>query len=104
MNEEIFTLKMLYLDDIRYPQETANYMSPVELRPYYRQCQIDIVRNYNEFCEYLTHNEMPDIVSLDHDLSDEHYSQSMYESAEAYNKYAESFTEKTGYDCAKFLI
>ena len=104
MNEEIFTLKMLFLDDIRYPQDAANYIHPVELRPYYRQCQVDIVRNYKEFVEYFKYNEMPDIISFDHDLADQHYAP--MDQWEKYDEWAaqQHFKEETGYDCAKFLI
>lgn len=41
----------------------------------------DIVRSYEEFVEYIFANGIPDFISFDHDLG----------------------TEKTGYDCAKFL-
>jgi len=87
-------LKALWLDDIRIPTEVLEgYEDWV------------IVKNYNEFVNYIINNGMPDIISMDHDLHDEHI-----------NDYAEQFTkmgwqspkyneyiEKTGLDCAKFI-
>ena len=48
---------------------------------------------------------MPELISFDHDLADEHYNtDAMYDSEDAYNKLYDSFREKTGYECAKWLI
>jgi len=41
-----------------------------------------LVENYVEFTEYITQNGLPDFISFDHDLGE----------------------EKTGYDCAKWLV
>ena len=40
---------------------------------------------------------MPDVISFDHDLGDEHYTNNS-------NINYSEFKEKTGYDCAKWLI
>ena len=65
-----------------------------------------IVRNYDEFVKTITENGVPVILSFDHDLADEHYRPSMYDKDEHYTGYYTdgTFKEKTGYECAKWLI
>ena len=75
----------LFLDDTREPHKF--------LKDYIRAWVV--VRTYNEFCRTITERGLPGFISYDHDLADEHYVQSV-----DYSK----FKEKTGYDCAKFLI
>ena len=90
----------LFLDDIRIPRDAFNYTGFV---PFNTEEWV-IVRSYDEFVNYITENGMPKFIAFDHDLADEHYSPSMID-PEKYNKYyTEKFTEKTGYDCAKWLI
>jgi len=59
-------LKKLYLDDIRNPKSDGWV----------------VVRNYEEFVQYIDQNGLPDEISFDHDLGED---------------------VKTGYDCAKWL-
>jgi len=59
-------LKKLYLDDIRNPKSDGWI----------------VVRNYEEFVQYIDKNGLPDEISFDHDLGED---------------------VKTGYDCAKWL-
>ena len=96
----------LFLDDIRHPYDVAKYIYPTELIPLYTKEKWKIVRNYNEFVKCITKNGIPLIVSFDHDLSDEHYRESMYAPDGRYNKYYTdgTFKEKTGYCCAKWFI
>ena len=47
--------------------------------------------DYNEFCKIITKYGMPYFISFDHDLGDKQY----------YGLYD---NEKTGYDCAKWLV
>jgi hypothetical protein len=61
------------------------------------------VRSYDEFVKYITENGLPEAISFDHDLADEHYDPDMYGS-ETYNKLYDNFVFKTGYDCAKWMI
>lgn len=77
----------LYLDDVRTPTEKGWV----------------IVRSYQEFKEYLDNNDMPDIISFDHDLAAEHYHNDMYKGQKEYSKLYAKFSEKTGMDCAKYL-
>ena len=96
-------MKRLFLDDIRTPHDCVSYMKPIDLRYMYEDDNWDIVRTYDDFVGYIEHFGLPDLISFDHDLADEHYSQSMYDGEFAYNKQYETFKEKTGYDCAKWL-
>src|SRR5574344_209358 len=63
--------KLLWLDDFRNPAEYIN-----------GDYDIIWVKNYDDFCSYITQNGLPEIVCFDHDLGE----------------------EKTGYDCAKFVV
>jgi hypothetical protein len=51
---------ILYLDDERTPFDS----------------RIDVVRNFDGFVAYITTKGVPDLISFDHDLSSEHYTQS----------------------------
>ena len=92
-------MKRLFLDDIRNPIDCTKYMTPSDI--YFGDW--DIVRNYDEFVNYIKVNGIPDIISFDHDLADEHYDPSMYYLTPTYNEKYETFREKTGYDCVKFM-
>jgi hypothetical protein len=94
----------LFLDDIRIPSDVSLYVSNPNLKKFYSESEFDIVRSYKEFVDYIIDNGVPDLISFDHDLADEHYDPSMYLGPEVYNKNYDSFKEKTGLDCAKFLI
>jgi len=82
--------KFLFLDDYRVPNDVKWVKLP--------KCDNwDIVRNYDEFTDYIKKNGKPNFVAYDHDLADVHYTKSDFID---YNNYK----EKTGYDCAKFLV
>lgn len=83
----------LFLDDIRIPKDAIGLVSS-NLNQFYWEKDWIIVRNYYEFCNYIQKFGLPDFISFDHDLADEHYmdvDNSEYE-------------EKTGYECAKWLV
>ena len=85
----------LYLDD----QRTPTVDPPTGYNPWY------IVRNYDEFKEWINKHGMPDYVSFDHDLAQEHMSD--YFKYQAHGIAAinyNDFKEKTGLDCAKYMI
>lgn len=84
----------LFLDDIRYPETAFNYMK--DLR--YLQSEWIIVRNYDEFKCVIDNRGIPEIVSYDHDLAEEHYEPSTWSDDTV------EYREKTGLDCAKYLI
>ncbi len=84
----------LFLDDIRVPEDVTWIKLP--------KVEWVVVRNYDEFIAKIWNDGIPSFVTYDHDLSDQHY-QTITESNQGridYNKYR----EKTGYECAKFLI
>lgn len=84
--------KKLFLDDYRIPLNVYSYTkNQIYLLDW------DVVTNYDEFVNYITNNEIPEVISFDHDLGDEHYTNNP-------NIDYSSFKEKTGYDCAKWLI
>lgn len=80
----------LFLDDFREPEDAFNHTN----NQLYLIGWV-IVRNYDEFVKTIEEKGIPEMMSLDHDLADEHY-----ESQQEYSEYK----EKTGYDCAKWLI
>jgi len=92
----------LFLDDIRVPFDCLSYMKP-NVKHIYEDEDWNVVRTYDDFVGYIDHFGLPDLISFDHDLADEHYSPEMHNGKNQYNKLYDSFKEKTGYDCAKWL-
>lgn len=80
----------LYLDDIRIPTEG----------------EWEVVRNYDEFVAHIKLNglENYEVISLDHDLGEtamqEYYTNTKPNFSLDYN----NIKEKTGLDCARFLV
>ena len=80
----------LYLDDLRTPNNS----------------EWQIVRNYDEFVDHILKNglENYEVISLDHDLGDsamQEYFNNVYPNNKLdYN----NIKEKTGFDCAKWLV
>ena len=101
-------MKKLFLDDIRIPKDAIGLIDP-KLNQFYFASDWTIVRSYGEFIDYITSNGVPHFVSFDHDLSDEHYNDLLSDKNWAKNdsdiklKY-EDYKEKTGYECAKWLV
>ena len=86
---------LLWLDDLR---------NPVIWAKDYSGYKIIWVKSYNDFIKYISEHGIPDIISFDHDLDEEHY-QMIFNLLKPnfkipYNK----FKEKSGYDCALWLI
>lgn len=81
----------LFLDDFRYPKDAFNYTK----NTVYLKEQWVIVRSYEEFVKCLNENGLPVICSYDHDLAESHYNPDILQ---------ENYTEKTGYECAKFMV
>lgn len=86
--------KALYLDDRRVPTTTIPGYEPWV-----------VVKNYDEFVEYIMINGIPDFVSFDHDLGDEHYLdyQTQVSTMGWQSPDYEAYKEKTGVSCAIFL-
>lgn len=94
---------LLWLDDNRDPigHPYINYFWPNYVG---KNEEIIWVKNYNEFITWIKENGMPSRISFDHDLADEHYApEHRYGD---YNVWAseQEFKEKTGMDCAKWLV
>jgi len=62
-----------------------------------------IVRNYNDFVETILRDGMPEIISFDHDLADEHYKEFFTTQDERREIDYSKLSERTGYHCAKWL-
>jgi hypothetical protein len=98
-------MRKLFLDDIRQVRDACYYV--INPKIYWEEEDWDIVRNYDEFIDYIQKNEMPALISFDHDLADFHYDYKPedYENLseeEMISKFGSM--EKTGLDCAKWLV
>ena len=83
-------MKRIYLDDVRTPVD-GDWI---------------VVRNYDEFVAKVTEIglENIDMISLDHDLGDTAMKE-WYENVSVnYQLNYDNIEEKTGYDCAKWLV
>lgn len=81
-------MKRLYLDDKRIPLKELEFI---------------VVRNYNEFVDYIQTEGVPDLISFDHDLADEHVEDYLQDPVDGKLNY-DTYQEKTGYDAAKWII
>ena len=83
----------LFLDDVRIP----THVTWVKIPDYQHY---SVVRNYKQFVDLITLRGLPKFICYDHDLADCHYGDGLNGRGIDYDKY----TEKTGYDCAKWLV
>ncbi len=86
----------LFLDDIRNPSDCIKYMQERGIVNIYEK-EFIIVRSYNKFVEWIERNGLPEFVSFDHDLADIVYDPMKCQEISV-------FHEKTGYDCAKWVV
>jgi len=77
--------KLIWLDDQRNP-----YSNWIECSPIGKCVDIIWCKSYTEFIRWITDNGLPDAICFDHDLGDEII--------------GFPSDEKTGYDCAKWLV
>jgi hypothetical protein len=91
----------LFLDDIRKPIDLKQAWHKGQWEDYPSLFAWEIVRSYAEFVDYILKNGWPKRVSFDHDLAWDHYPQDDLAMTQPINY--EKFTEKTGYDAAKWL-
>jgi len=86
----------IYLDDVRTPTQGVGE----DNRPWV------IVRSYDEFVEKVNEIGLENIqaISLDHDLGDSAMSEWKNNVYHNYKLDYDNITEKTGYDCAKWLV
>ena len=87
---------LLWLDDVRDPfQNDWLNFSPIG-----KLVDVHWVTTYQEFIDWIMNNGLPDAVCFDHDLSD------LQAFKSSYPEMVEDIecNEKTGYDCAKWLV
>ena len=93
----------LFLDDIRMPIDCLEYTK----QKMFVEKEWVIVRNYNEFFQWIQTNGLPLFISFDHDLADTHYTpEPLWTDYKASKEWQEKqvHQEKTGYECAKWLV
>lgn len=80
----------IYLDDVRTPIDNTWI----------------VVRSYEEFVNKVNEVGLENIefISLDHDLGDSAMDEWLYRTTKNYQINYDNITEKTGYDCAKWLV
>ena len=80
----------IYLDDVRTPID-KDWI---------------VVRNYDEFVESITFHGLGsiDCISLDHDLGDSAMNEYYTNVSPNFSLNYDNISEKTGYDCAKWLV
>ena len=83
----------LFLDDLRIPTHVTWVNVP-------KDQHYSVVRNYQEFVDIITLQGLPKFVCYDHDLNDIQYGHGLQNDDIPYD----SYTEKTGYDAAKWLV
>ena len=92
---------VLFLDDVRNPDDVTWEQFP-------RFETTFIVRDFDGFVNQVSRGGMPAFVCFDHDLADEHYAAMLKENEADPVKQLETIvdygSEKTGYDCAKWLV
>lgn len=96
----------LFLDDYRLPIDCISYMYRRigNKNVMYLRTDWNIVKNYKEFTDCILKNGIPELISFDHDLAEEHYCPpEWYASYDDWHSHAQ-FIEKTGADCAKWLV
>ena len=83
----------LFLDDLRNPKDVYGY--------YKHKIYLDedwvIARNYDEFITIIEEKGVPNFISFDHDLADNHYDNNGGKIP------YDDYQEKTGYQCAIWL-
>lgn len=82
---------LLYLDDVRTPTDRENWK---------------VVRNYDEFVKHINLHglENYELISLDHDLGDSAMREYFNNVSPNYTLDYSHITEKTGMDCARWLV
>lgn len=97
---------LLWLDDIRDP------FTPIEndggswlvFSPLQDPYQVEWVKSYNEFINWIKANGLPDAICFDHDLGMEVAIAARNKGMSKRQSRKLKQEEKTGYDCAKWLV
>ena len=90
---------LLWLDDIRNPLED-NWLAFSPITP----TEIVWVKSYGEFTNWITENGLPEAICFDHDLGMEVAVKARSKGMSKRKSRELKKLEKTGYDCAKWLI
>lgn len=87
----------LFLDDVRIPTHVTWVNLPMTT--------YTVVRDYKQFCDVILNRGIPKFVAFDHDLAFDQYDNyhGIDEKGRLIINY-DKFKEKTGYDCAKWLV
>lgn len=88
----------LFLDDCRIMTDCVVYMHQRigKKNPIYLEKDWVICRNFGCFKATIEDMGLPNFISYDHDLADEHYI--------SFEEEVGTYKEKTGYECAKWLV
>lgn len=97
----------LFLDDERSPSQVVWVAIP-------QNVVWEVARNYDQFVDIVNTRGIPKYVTFDHDLAEEHY-QTMLKEVEHFTAFRPDNeggmnvtfsygSEKTGYECAKWLV
>ena len=99
-----------FLDDQRNPDDAYLHLdgvfNKVSLVNYSNIHQDDwvIMRNYDEFVKCITYLGLPDVVSFDHDLHEEHIKHYFMVTQDIGIVEYGNLKEKTGKHCAEYLV
>ena len=96
---------LLWLDDQRNPFLDLEKKVPLGNNKW----NINWVRNFTEFTKWIEFYGLPDAISFDHDLADEHYTPAYfwndYEESKKYQDWKKkTYKHRTGENCAKWLV
>lgn len=102
----------LFLDDIRFPKDARVHPIRGKIITGYSLSEISgipndnwfIVRSYDEFVKCIERHGIPNAVSFDHDLHDEHMQHYFDVTTKTGKIEYERFQNKTGKHCAEFLV
>jgi hypothetical protein len=86
---------ILWLDDVRDPIYQSGFCS---------DCEVVWVKSYDEFVEWIEKNSLPDHICFDHDLEIPVAEAARAEGMSKRQSGKLKSVEKTGYDCAKWLV
>lgn len=91
----------LFLDDERMPKKATINQVPLATVTRIKDPQWEIVRNIYAFRQIIEGRGVPDVVSFDHDLSNDHVAHYVLSQKGAGFDY--SLFNDTGYHCAEWL-
>ena len=93
--------KLLWLDDRRNPSD-GNWIEIYS--PIATPFEYIWIKSYREFVDWIEKNGLPDAISFDHDLGKELSLNAIKNGMSKKDARKLKQEEKTGYDCAKWLV